>query len=153
MVNSFTPRKLQCPQSGFTLVELMIVVIIASILAAYAIPTYRDHALQARIPEATSNLSMWRLQLEQYYQDQRNYGDAKACGVVINASANFTYRCQSVEGGQSYVLTATGAKASGMANFVFTLDQTGTATTTTLPEGWGQTPANCWVVKRGRGCP
>lgn len=153
MVNSFTSRKQQCAQSGFTLVELMIVVIIASILAAYAIPTYRDHALQARIPEATSNLSMWRLQLEQYYQDQRKYGDTNACGAVINASANFTYNCQPLEGGQSYLLTANGVPASGMADFAFTLDQTGAAATTALPEGWGNITANCWVVKRGKGCP
>lgn len=153
MVNSFNSRKLQCAQSGFTLVELMIVVIIASILAAYAIPTYRDHAMQARIPEATANLSMWRLQLEQYYQDQRKYGDAKTCGVVIDASANFTFGCQSREGGQSYLLTATGVPASGMADFAFTLDQTGAAATTALPEGWGKITANCWIVKRGKVCP
>jgi len=153
MANSFISRKLQCAQAGFTLVELMIVVIIASILAAYAIPNYRDHVLQARIPEATSNLLVWGLQLEQYYQDHRNYGDEKACGVAVNTGDNFTYSCQSDEEGQSYLLTATGLQASGMRGFAFTLNQRGAATTTALPDGWGSATPNCWVVKKGGGCP
>ena len=153
MAKPCTSLKFQHAQSGFTLVELMIVVIVASILAAYAVPTYRDHALQGRIPEGTSSLSIWRLQMEQYYQDRHNYGDARACGVSLNASPHFTYSCESGSDGQSYLLTATGTPASGMGNFTFTLDQAGAAATSALPSGWGAVPVNCWVVKKSRGCP
>ena len=47
-------------RAGFSLIELMVAVAIAAILAAFGIPAYRDHTLRSYTAEATSGLlSAW----------------------------------------------------------------------------------------------
>jgi len=48
---------LQKKTSGFTLIELMIVIAIIAILMSYAIPAYRDYTVRAKAGEAISLLS------------------------------------------------------------------------------------------------
>lgn len=138
--------------AGFTLIEVMITVAIVGILAAVAIPAYSDYVTRGKIPEATSALAGMRINLEQYYQDNRSYASAAGgCGVASPSSQNFTYACNLGATDQSYTVTATGVAGRGMDGFVYTINHAG-ARTSTMSTKWGGATANCWVTQKGGGC-
>lgn len=138
--------------SGFSLVELMIVLVIASILAAIAYPSYRDHMIRAAIPEATGGLSLYAARLEEYYLDHRSYANsAGACALPAPDAGKFTFTCAPNRDGQSYLITATGVSGD-LSQFSYTLDQDGNERTARLPSGWGTAPASCWIQRRQASC-
>lgn len=140
-------------ERGFTLVELMIVVVVISILAAVAMPAYTNYVIRGKITEATTNLSSLRVSMEQYYQDNRTYQNGgTACGATMPAAPAvqyFTFTCNAPTS-TTYTITATGANS--MNGFTYTVDQANSKQTTAVPAGWGTAPVNCWVTKQGGAC-
>ena len=63
-------------QSGFTLVELLIVVIILSILAAIVVPQFIGATDDARLATADTTLANMRSALDLYYQQHSEYPSA-----------------------------------------------------------------------------
>ncbi len=144
---------------GFTLIELMIVVVVIGILAAVALPSYRNYLRQGKVQEATSNLSTMRIKLEQYYQDNRKFGgyvDASCnlvdttAAAIITSSKYFTYACTSddTQVPPTYLVTATGTAGQDMGSYVYTINQNN-AKTSTVPPG---SSVNCWITKPGESC-
>ena len=127
----------------------MIVLVIASVLAAIAYPSYREHAIRSALPEATSGLSLYAMRLDEYFQDRRSYRSADdACGIAPPVANTFDFSCVQENDGNSFLITASG-KTGDLAAFSFTLDHLGNQRTTALPQSWGKAPADCWVHRRG----
>lgn len=145
-------RPLRPPlQAGFTLIEIMITVAIIAILAAVAVPVYRDYVVRSRIPEATSGLAARQVRMEQYFQDTRTYVGAPDCTLNTTDSQFFNYSCATspAPSATAFVLQAVGK--GGMAGFTYTVNQSSQRATTAVPTGW-TTSATCWVAKKDGTC-
>lgn len=138
-------------QRGFTLIELMIVVAIIGILSAIALPAYTDYIIRGRIPDATSNLAAKRVQMEQFFQDNRTYVGAPACNADATSSRFFTFSCPAAATATTYTLQATGT--GPMADFNYTINQANTKTSNITRDGWANpNPNTCWATKKGGSC-
>ena len=140
---------------GFTLIELMVVVGIIAILAAIALPMYGDYVTRAKLTEAQSALADFRVRMEQFYQDNRAYAaNGATCGAALPQLRYFDVSSTTAGAGfaQTYAAAAAGKAGTPTAGFRFTIDNLNARTTTSAPAGWGSTPRDCWVVRKGGGC-
>jgi type IV pilus assembly protein PilE len=139
--------------TGFTLIELMVAIAIVAILAAIALPSYTRYVQRGDLVEATQALSQYRVQMEQWYQDNNTYANGAACGVAAPTTlVNFTVACALTGGanGQAYTATATANNPGPVAGFKYTIDQSNNQQTTGLPTNWspGTTlPATSWIIR------
>ncbi|MEF8721243.1 MAG: prepilin-type N-terminal cleavage/methylation domain-containing protein [Candidatus Accumulibacter delftensis] len=78
--------------AGFTLIEIMMVVIIIGILAAIAVPSYSDYLIRSRITQATAGLSERRVRMEQFFQDNHTYFGGPGCTTSATTYFAFTWR-------------------------------------------------------------
>jgi type IV pilus assembly protein PilE len=140
--------------NGFTLIELMITVAVVAILAAVAIPSYRNYSIRGKVPEATAALASKRVKMEQFYQDTRTYVGATAGNADVATSKYFDFN---TTGGGADTRTATGytlfAVGKGaMAGFTYQVDQANVKrSSVTGVSGWAGSDT-CWVTKQGGQC-
>ncbi len=108
-------RSIKRLMAGFTLVELMIVVVILGILAAVAIPAFTRYVKRSKTSEATGNLA-------KIYQGEVSYYQASAerqtSAVFVNATANPSTAPSSGK----YVANVASWNATGWREIGFTLD-------------------------------
>jgi len=73
-------RKMMKNKKGFTLIELMVVVIIVGILAAVAIPLYTGHVAQAKASEGAALVGSVRTAELVYYAQHDGYLEVASGG-------------------------------------------------------------------------
>lgn len=140
---------------GFTLVEVMIVVVLLAILAAVGYPQYTNHVATSYIAEAHADLMDYKNKMESYYQDEKSYRSGTSgstCGVQAGAyntsGKKFAYACTADE--ESFTITAT-SSVPLLEGIGFTINNNGAkqtfkGTIATIAQ------ATCWAKKRGGEC-
>lgn len=105
--------------SGFTLIELMIVVAIVTILASIAYPTYNNSILKGRRAEGRTALAELMQQQERYMtQNNAYYAFSNAAGTTTPASVPFKTFSGDTQAKTAYYLSASACPSSTISECV-----------------------------------
>jgi type IV pilus assembly protein PilE len=100
---------------GFTLIEVMIVVVIIALLATVALPAYLDQVRKSRRADAIARISQFQQAQERWRSNNATYGTLANLGIgATTADGHYSLSMTASPTATTYQLlaTATGAQAS-----------------------------------------
>lgn len=156
---------------GFTLIELMIVMVIVGILAAIAYPSYRKHVQKTRRADCEVALLGLANAMERHFTETNKYcgtsvagtcgsgtGSTRApstsiysqgCPVDAKSSADYSYNLRIASNTTTtYTIEAIPVSGGSQADDpcgTLTLDQAASKSVTNQPSGSSYTAAECWA--------
>lgn len=119
-------KKGRTKQKGFTLVELMVVVIIVGILASVAVPIYRANIRKAMASEGAALLGSVLTAQRIYYAEHNTYTTTKA-NLGVEAIGNKYFTDYSVTSADANGFTATTSGTGAASGIVVTMTYTNAA--------------------------
>lgn len=141
-------QSLSRPQRGFTLIELMIVVVVVAILGAIAVPSYLNHIRKTRRADAVDMF----IQIQQAQERYRGNNAAYASNLTTLSFASNTqattngYYTMTITSSSStgYVATATAVSGKGQTSDAQGSTSCSTLTVTVANGSATNTPTVCW---------
>jgi type IV pilus assembly protein PilA len=109
--------------SGFTIIELLIVIAIIGILAVIAVPTYLSYTKKAYFSEVIQATGPYKLAVETCYQSQGGGAAVAGCANGSNgvpAAPSATGNVASVATTATGVITATGQSKAPADTYILT---------------------------------
>lgn len=118
---------------GFTLVELMITVVVISILASIAIPSYRNYVMRSQRSEATTALLRLQAAQEKFFLQNNTYSanlaGAPPNGLGMSTPTDGGHYNLTIDAGAGVQFTArataTGSQTDDTKCQVFTINESG----------------------------
>jgi len=136
---------------GFTLVELSVVLAVALVTMAVALPGYSAQVRKSRAMPALMELSATGIRMEKAFQRNHQYGAGGKCAVSEAEVEQFSMQCSLSGDGRGYTLDAVGH--GPMAGYHYRTDEKGHQQTISLPQAGdaATAPLPCWSPD-GRAC-
>jgi type IV pilus assembly protein PilE len=124
---------------GYTVIELMIVLVILAILVALAYPSFAKYVRKANRGEAQQLLMNWAVNQEIWRSNNLTYADENDIAVPTNPRYVFTVTGESAT---AYLLTATATSSDQQKDE--SRDGLTPCTPLTLNQSGTKLPAVCW---------